>query len=186
MTFAGKVVAITGAASGIGLATAKVLASSGAKLILADAQEKALQAVEKELTASSSEVLCSVVDVRSRESVEAWILKGVETFGKLDGAAICAGVTGKQIMKDDIQDIDDNDWNFVFDVNVKGTLNTLRAIYATLKDGASVVTMASLAGVTGIPKNGAYVASKHAVVGLSRTATIELGHKNIRVNCVCP
>lgn len=186
MSLSGKVIVITGAASGIGRETAKLLASEGAKLALTDAQEPALLAIQKELDASGTKVECTVVDVRSQVEVEEWIQSTVQRFGKIDGAVTCAGVVGKQLMKDEIQDVDDGDWDFVFAVNVKGTLNSLRALVPNLNSGASIVTLASLAGQTGIAKNAAYVASKHAVVGLSRTATLELGPRNIRVNCVCP
>jgi NAD(P)-dependent dehydrogenase (short-subunit alcohol dehydrogenase family) len=186
MSFAGKVVAITGGASGIGLAAAQLLASKGAELALADAQEKALLTVQQELAATGAVVDCTVVDIRSRVKVEAWVEKVVEKFGKVDALAICAGVTGKQINNALIQDIDDDDWDFVLSVNLKGSLNTLRAFIPNLNDGASIVTIASLAGLSGIARDGAYVASKHAVVGLSRTATIELGPRGIRVNCICP
>lgn len=186
MSFAGKVVAITGGASGIGLATSKLLASQGAKLALADAKEATLQIVQQELVATGAIVDSTVVDVRSRVSVEAWVKKITEKYGKVDALAICAGVLGKQLNNALIQDIDDDDWDFVLSVNLKGTLNTLRAFIPNLNDGSSIVTIASLAGVTGIPKDGAYVASKHAVVGLSRTATAELGPRGIRVNCICP
>lgn len=186
MAFAGKVVAITGGASGIGLATAQLLASKGAKLALADAREDALRDVQQQMAAPGTEVDCTAVDVRSRAQVEAWAKKVKQKFGKVDGLAICAGVAGKQLNDALIQDIDDDDWDFVLAVNLKGVLNTLRAFIADLDHGASIITIASLAGITGIAKDGAYVASKHAVVGLSRTAAIELGPRGIRVNCICP
>lgn len=186
MSFSGKVIAITGAASGIGLATAKLLASEGAHLALADAQEEALLVARKEIAATGAEVDCTVLDIRRREAVEEWAQKTVLRFGNVDGLVTCAGVTGRQTLIAEVQNIEDDDWDFVFDVNLKGTLNTLRAFIPSLNGGASIVTLASFAGLAGIAKYGAYVASKHAVVGLSRTATAELGPKNIRVNCVCP
>jgi len=186
MSLSGKVIAITGAASGIGLETTKLLSSQGAKLSLADFQAKPLQALATEIQNSGQEVLAQTLDVRNRADVEAWVKKTVEKFGKLDGTVTLAGVAGKGILKDSIQDIQDDDWDTVFDVNVKGTLNTLRAQIPNFNDGGSIVTVASLAGLTGAAKNAAYVSSKHAVVGLSRCATAELGGRNIRVNCVCP
>lgn len=186
MAFSGKVIAITGGASGIGLATARLLASEGAKIALADAQEKALLAVQKEIAAMGVEVDCTVLDVRLRDQVETWARNTEQKFGKVDGLVACAGVTGRQTLIADIQEIEDDDWDFVFDVNLKGTLNVLRAFIPSLTGGASIVTLSSFAGLAGIAKYGAYVASKHAVVGLSRTAAAELGPKNIRVNCVCP
>jgi NAD(P)-dependent dehydrogenase (short-subunit alcohol dehydrogenase family) len=85
-----------------------------------------------------------------------------------------------------IQDIEDDDWDWVFDVNVKGTLNCLRAQIPNLNDAASIVVVSSLSGLIGNLKNAAYVASKHAVVGLCWVAAMELGERGVRVNCVCP
>lgn len=182
----GKVVVITGAASGVGLETAKLLASKGAKVSLADVQEEALQKVVSEITAAGGTAFGTVVDVRNRTQVEDWIKKTVETYGKLDGVANIAGVIGKHINITALQDIDDDDWDFVVGVNQKGMLNCLRAQIPHINPGGSIVNAASVAGVIGFPKNAAYVASKHAVVGLTKVAAKELGPKNIRCNCICP
>jgi NAD(P)-dependent dehydrogenase (short-subunit alcohol dehydrogenase family) len=186
MSLSGKVISITGAASGIGLATAKLLATKGARLSLADAQEKPLQALADELEKSGYEIFSKVLDVRKRADVEQWVQNTVQKFGKLDGSVTIAGVAGKGVLIDRIQEIQDEDWDWVFDVNIKGTLNCLRAQIPNFNDGGSIVTIASVAGLTGMQKSAAYVASKHAVVGLSRVATVELGDRNIRVNCICP
>jgi NAD(P)-dependent dehydrogenase (short-subunit alcohol dehydrogenase family) len=181
-----KVVVITGAASGIGLETARLLASKGAKLSLADVQEKLLKELEAELQRSGTEVITHVVDIRDRKAVEAWIAATVEKFGKLDGAANLAGVIGKQSNAVEIAGVDDDDWDFVMDVNVTGLRNCLRAQVTQLNEGAAIVNAASILGVIGAPKNLAYCASKHAVVGMTRAAAKELGPKKIRVNCICP
>ncbi|RDL31821.1 Uncharacterized protein BP5553_09223 [Venustampulla echinocandica] len=186
MSLSGKVIALSGAASGIGLATARLLATKGAKLSLADSQEQALQSLATELRAASHEVLTFVVDVRNRASVEDWTQQTVACFGKLDGAVNSAGVGGKNLLLHGIHEIEDEDWDWVFDVNVKGALNCLRAQIPHFKDGGSIVNVASLGGLMAVAKNSAYVASKHALVGLCRTAAKELGARNIRVNCVCP
>jgi NAD(P)-dependent dehydrogenase (short-subunit alcohol dehydrogenase family) len=181
-----KVIVITGAASGMGLETAKLLASKGAKVSLADVQEEALKKVAADIEASGGKVISSVVDVRNRAQVEEWINKTVETFGKLDGAANLAGVIGKAINITTLQDIDDDDWDFVVGVNQKGMLNCLRAQIPHFNDGGSIVNAASVAGVIGFARNASYVASKHAVVGLTRTAAKELGSRQIRCNCFAP
>jgi NAD(P)-dependent dehydrogenase (short-subunit alcohol dehydrogenase family) len=85
-----------------------------------------------------------------------------------------------------IQDIDDDDWDFVLGVNTKGLLNSMRAQIPHFNSGGSIVNAASVAGIIGFKNNGSYVASKHAAVGLTKTAAKELGPKNIRVNCFCP
>ncbi|KAH7091375.1 3-alpha--hydroxysteroid dehydrogenase [Paraphoma chrysanthemicola] len=186
MSLEEKVIVITGAASGMGLETARVLAKKGAKLSLADVQEKPLKDLETELQSSGAQVLAQVVDIRDRKAVESWIAATVEKFGKLDGAANLAGVIGKGAYTGGIESLDDDDWNFVMDVNVNGMKNCLRAQIPHLKDGAAIVNAASIVGLMGAANNIAYVASKHAVVGMTRTAAKELGKRQIRVNCICP
>ncbi|CAK7211786.1 hypothetical protein SBRCBS47491_001236 [Sporothrix bragantina] len=182
----GKVIVITGAASGMGLETAKLLASKGAKVSLADVQEAALDKAVKEINDAGGKAMGRVVDVRNRQQVEDWIKATAETFGKLDGAANLAGVIGKSINVTHLQDIDDDDWDFVVGVNQKGLLNCLRAQIPYFNDGGSIVNAASVAGIIGFPRNASYVASKHAVVGLTRVAAKELGKRQIRCNCFCP
>lgn len=184
----GKVIALTGAASGIGLATAKLLASEGARLSLADWQEESLKKVADELAGQygADNIMYAVVDVRERAQCAEWIARTVKTLGRLNGAANLAGVVPRQINKALIEEIDDDDWDRTFAVNIKGVMNCLREQIPHLEPGASVVIAASTASLMGFTKNAAYVASKHAVLGLTRCAAIELGPKNIRVNCICP
>lgn len=181
-----KVIVITGAASGMGLETAKLLASQGAKISLADVQEEALQKAVADIVASGGIAMGTVVDVRNRAQVEGWIKATAEVYGRLHGAANLAGVIGKHINITPLQDIDDEDWDFVVGVNQKGLLNCLRAQIPYLEDGASIVNAASVAGIIGFKNNASYVASKHAVVGLTKTAAKELGPRQIRCNCFCP
>ncbi|ORY18150.1 3-alpha--hydroxysteroid dehydrogenase [Clohesyomyces aquaticus] len=187
MSLKDKVVVITGAASGMGLEVAKLFASKGAVLSLADIQEKPLKELEAELTKSGAQVLTTVVDVANRQQVEAWISATVSKFGKLDGAANLAGVIGKQNNIANIEDVSDEDWDFIMGINVKGVLNCLRAEIPHFKEGGgSIVNAASILGLVGAKKSIGYVASKHAVVGMTRAAAKELGERNIRCNCFCP
>ncbi|CAO2653830.1 Nn.00g105630.m01.CDS01 [Neocucurbitaria sp. VM-36] len=186
MSIRDKVIVITGAASGMGLETARLFASKGAKLSLADVQEKPLKDLEAELQQSGAQVFTQIVDVSNRNNVEDWIAATVEKFGKLDGAANLAGVIGKQSNVVGIADLDDADWDFVFGVNVVGMRNCLRAQVPNMNEGSSIVNAASILGLIGAPNNMAYAASKHAVVGMTRVAAKELGPKKIRVNCFCP
>ncbi|XEV01499.1 hypothetical protein FSHL1_006786 [Fusarium sambucinum] len=183
-----KVIAITGGASGMGRATATLLASLGARVSLADANASLLKEVEAELVAAYGveNIYAKLVDVRDRVTVEAWIKETVDKFGKLDGAANLAGVSGRQQNVASVAEVDDDDWDFVMDVNVKGVLNSIRAQIPMLNDGASVVVAASTVGLMALPNNAAYVTSKHAVVGLTRTAARELGSRSIRVNAIAP
>ncbi|KAL9947557.1 hypothetical protein D7B24_006460 [Verticillium nonalfalfae] len=187
-TIKGKAIAITGAASGIGRATATQLASLGARLSLADANASLLEEVRAELAevAGPENIHSKQVDVRDRGAVECWIHEAADKFGQLDGAANLAGVIGKQQNIASIAEIDDDDWEFVMGVNIKGVLNSLRAQIPALKDGASVVNAASVAGIIGLPNSAAYVTSKHGVVGLTKTAAKELGSRHVRVNAVAP
>jgi NAD(P)-dependent dehydrogenase (short-subunit alcohol dehydrogenase family) len=186
MSIQNKVIVITGAASGMGLETALLFGSKGAKLSLADIQEKPLKDLETSLKNSGVQVLSRVVDVRKRNEVDNWISATVSTFGKIDGAANLAGVLGAQSSIAGIEDVDDDDWDFIMSVNVTGLRNCLRAQIPHMKEGGAIVNAASVLGLMGAPKQLAYCASKHAVVGMTRSAAKELGPRNIRVNCFCP
>ncbi|KAJ4374727.1 hypothetical protein N0V83_001802 [Neocucurbitaria cava] len=186
MSIKDKVIVITGAASGMGLETARLFASKGAKLSLADVQEKPLKDLEAELQQSGTQVYVQVVDVSNRKNVDDWIAATVEKFGKLEGACNLAGVIAKQSYVAGIEDLDDADWDFVFGVNVFGMRNCLRAQVPHMNEGSSIVNAASILGLIGAANNMAYCASKHAVVGMTRSAAKELGPKKIRVNCFCP
>ncbi|KAL3477272.1 hypothetical protein BJX99DRAFT_257529 [Aspergillus californicus] len=182
-----KVIALTGGASGIGRATALLLASLGAKLSIADQQAEALAAVAKEIKdAGHGDVFTKTIDVRKPASVDAWVTETVKWGGRIDGAANLAGVIGKSIGLSGIVDTDSEEWDFIMDVNLKGLMHCLRAELKVLSDNGSVVNAASIAGLMGFPKNAAYCASKHGVIGLSRAAAKEVGEKGIRVNCIAP
>ncbi|RDW77730.1 NAD(P)-binding Rossmann-fold containing protein [Coleophoma cylindrospora] len=182
----GKVIALTGGASGLGLAGSKMLAARGAKVSIADMQEGALQEAVKDIEAAGGTAMGTVVDVRDRKQVEDWISKTVEKYGKLDGAVNLAGVIGKQIGLANIEDIEDDDWKFIIDINLNGVLNCMRAEIKAMNDKGSIVNASSIAGIIGMEKNGAYIASKHAVVGLTRASAKELGPRGIRVNAIAP
>ncbi|KAF5519847.1 3-oxoacyl-[acyl-carrier-protein] reductase FabG [Colletotrichum aenigma] len=187
-SLSGKTIAITGAASGIGLATARRLVSLGAKVSLSDNNSALLASSTLKLsTAFGPENIHSeVVDVRDRDAVKAWIAETVQKFGPLHGAANVAGVLGAQGNNIRIPDIGDEDWNFVMDINAGGVRNSMSAEIPDMVDGGSIVNVSSVAGKIGLPMNGAYVASKHAVVGLTKTAAKEFGGRGLRINAVCP
>jgi len=178
----GKVIAITGAGSGIARATAKVLASRGAVLSLADRDQSGLDETMKSLEGSKH--IATVLDVRKPAEIEAWMEKTVKELGKLDGACNLAGVhTGKgKILAEET----DENWDFIFDVNAKGVFQCMRSELNHMNDGGSMVNAASVAGIKGIPNSSIYVASKHAVVGMTKSAARENGHRNIRINAIAP
>jgi NAD(P)-dependent dehydrogenase (short-subunit alcohol dehydrogenase family) len=188
MSLKGKVIVITGAASGIGEETARLFVSKGAKLSLADIQGERLLNLRNELqkTQPEAEIIASTVDVSKRKEVEDWISTTVSTFGKLDGCANLAGVIGKQSNVVPIEGVDDDDWDFIYGVNVLGLRNCLRAQIPHINEGGAIVNASSILGLIGAPNNLAYASSKHAVVGMTRVAAKELGPRKIRCNCFCP
>jgi NAD(P)-dependent dehydrogenase (short-subunit alcohol dehydrogenase family) len=185
--FAGKVIAITGAASGIGLETAHYLAHRGASLSLADVQQKELleaeTSIKKELI-PTARVLARLVDVRSNLEVEEWTAQTVKEFGKLDGAANLAGIFIEPATG--IKGIDDNIWESVLAINLTGMMYCLRAQLKVISRGGSIVTASSVAGLVGSSQYPAYTTSKHGVIGLTKCAAREVGDAEVRVNCICP
>ena len=184
--FSGKVIAITGAASGIGLALTELLASRGAKVSITDVQENALKEVAEKLEKDGTQVLAKTFDVRDTTQVSAWIQETVEKFGKLDGAANLAGVIPKHINIDRVEEHKDDEWDFVIGVNLTAVMYCMRAQIPNMNEKGSIVNAASAAGLVGFAKNAAYTAAKHGVIGLSRSAAKEVGDRGIRVNCIAP
>ncbi|KAL8735781.1 MAG: hypothetical protein Q9166_000645 [cf. Caloplaca sp. 2 TL-2023] len=193
----GNVVVITGAGSGIGRATATLLASHSVLLSLADVNAAALKTVLDDLQGlyPTSSIFTAVVDVRSQEACTSWIVDTITHFGQpIAGAVNLAGAFGPSIAQEHgaIRHITDAEFDFVMAVNVKGTLNCLRAELPHMLEGSkgrgggAIVNAASIAGLVGVEHNGPYVASKHAILGMTRTAAKEEGAKAIRVNAIAP
>ncbi len=182
----GKVVAITGAASGIGYATAELMAAQGALVSMADVSDKALQEAADTFTKAGGTVIATVVDVRDEKQVDAWIQKTVDKLGKLDAAINLAGVVPKVINIESVQEHNTPDWQFVIDVNLTGVFFCMRSQLQHMKNQGSIVNATSICGTIGFKKNAAYTATKHAVIGLSRTACKEVGDREIRINCIAP
>lgn len=183
----GKVVAITGGASGIGLATAHLLASRGATLSLADVSDKGLDAASQAIKAKHGvDVLTYPLDVRKGEQVDAWINETISKFGRLDGAANIAGVIPKTIGVGGIAELEEEEWEFIIGVNLTGVMHCMRAQMKAISDGGSIVNAASIAGLTGRANNAAYAASKHGVIGLTKSAAKEIGARGVRVNSFAP
>lgn len=186
--FSDKVVAITGGASGIGLATANLLAERGAKLSLADVQEKALQQAQSDIKSKypESDVLIFTVDVRNYDQVDKWITETVKHFEKLDGAANLAGIIPNSIGLKGIDEQDFDEWDLILSVNLTGVMHCLKAQLRVIENTGAIVNASSISGLIGRNKNASYVASKHGVMGLTRSAAKEVGPKGIRVNGICP
>jgi NAD(P)-dependent dehydrogenase (short-subunit alcohol dehydrogenase family) len=186
-SFTGKVIAITGGASGIGLSTAKLLAARGAAVSIADVQQKALDEAKAAILAETKDakVLVFALDVQKNDTVVAWIAKTVETFGGLDGIANIAGVF-KAIPDHSIEKEEDDHWNFLLGVNLTGVMNCMRAAVPHMKSGGSIVNASSILGLEGAAGRAAYCASKHGVIGLTRATAKDVGKRGIRVNCFAP
>ncbi|KAI0798877.1 short-chain dehydrogenase [Xylaria sp. FL0064] len=186
MALAGMVFAVTGGASGIGLATAQILSKRGATVCIADVDPDAMTRAESYFEPLNVPYSITKVDISKRDEVDSWISGIVEKFGKLDGAANVAGIIGKHHGVREIKDLDDDEWNKIITVNLTGTMYCLRAELQKIVDGGSIVNVSSIHGFKGFPKYGAYDASKHGIIGLTRTAAKENGHREVRVNAVAP
>ncbi|PQE03026.1 hypothetical protein CJF31_00002860 [Rutstroemia sp. NJR-2017a BVV2] len=183
MSLQGKIIAITGGASGIGLATAKLLSSRGATVCIGDIDLDALSTASEYFAENNLLFLSTEVDVTKRQSVEDWMEAIIRRYRKIDGAANCAGVIGKYHGVTGIQELEDAEWDRIIAVNLTGLMYSLRAELQKIEDGGSIVNLASIQGTRG---SAAYVASKHGVIGLTRSAAQEVGDRNIRVNAVAP
>lgn len=182
----GKVFALTGGASGIGLGAAQILYARGASIGIGDIDQEALDNAAKLFQNDDERVLLTKLDVSKRSSVDSWISSIVSKFGKLDGAVNSAGVIGKHHGTRKLEEIDDDQWDLIIGVNLTGMMYCMRAELAAIKGPGSVVCVSSVQGTIGFAKHAAYAASKHGILGLVKSAAKEVGERKVRVNAVNP
>jgi NAD(P)-dependent dehydrogenase (short-subunit alcohol dehydrogenase family) len=185
LSFDNKVALVSGAATGMGLATAQAFAEAGAAVVLADVKEDAVQAAAEKLVAAGHKALAVRCDVSDDAQVAAMVDRTVAEFGRLDAAFNNAGVMARIAPT---ADSTREDWDRVIGINLRGVWSCMKHELRQMERQGSgaIVNNASVGALTGNPGIASYIASKHGVVGLTRTAALEYIQRGIRVNAVNP